>query len=87
MHEKNRVRGDMEQKEMRMLFEAGDLKKCHCTKAPMQSGWVLQFDSKSMKRVVPLHSKHKGSARIFASIDTAVSVAYRIGFKTVTVNQ
>ena len=75
----------MEQNELRTLFQVGDLKNCCCAKAPMQEGWVLQFDSKAYKRSVMLHSKHNDTTRIFASIDTAVRVAQQIGFRAVGV--
>ena len=75
----------MEQNELRTFFQVGDLKNCCCVKAPLQEGWVLQFDSTHYKRPIVLHSKHNDRARVFASIDTAVRVAQQIGFRAVGV--
>lgn len=68
----------MQVKDLKLLFDAGALKKAFVFHEPMQGGYVLMLD----KHVL---NAQRGGTRIFKSIDAACETANRIGFKNIEV--
>ncbi len=68
----------MQIKDLKILFDAGSLKKAVVIHEPMQGGYLLLLD----KHVL---YAQRGGTRIFKSIDAACETANRIGFKCIEV--
>ncbi|MBY7814406.1 plasmid replication protein RepB [Vibrio fluvialis] len=68
----------MQIKDLRLLFDAGSLKKAQIVRAPMGTGYILLID----KHIV---QAQRGGDRLFKSIDAAVESAHNIGFRKVEV--
>ena len=76
----------MQLKELKLLFEAGDLTGAAIVPAVMATGYQLQFGRKG-KTDAPttLDAKRTGQARIFQNIDTPARIAKEIGFRLLSV--
>ena len=76
----------MQQKELVLLFGAGDLVSCGMSPAPMQSGYVLSFHRRK-GHPVSIHShRDRNNPRIFKTADAAIRAAQEIGFRTITIS-
>ncbi len=68
----------MQIKDLKLLFDAGSLKKAQVTKAPMGSGYILLIDKHVLQA-------QRGGERIFKSLDAAAESAVKIGFQKIEV--
>lgn len=68
----------MQIKDLKLLFDNGNLKKVTVIKAPMSENYLLLCDKHVLQA-------QRGGDRHFKSIDAAVENAQKIGFKQVTV--
>lgn len=68
----------MQLKDLKLLFDAGSLKKAVVVPAPMNAGYLLMVDKHSLRA-------QRGGVRLFKSIDAAVESAHKIGFKSIQV--
>ncbi|MDE1335393.1 plasmid replication protein RepB [Vibrio aestuarianus] len=68
----------MQIKDLKMLFDAGSLKKAQIVLAPMGSGYILLLDNHVLQA-------QRGGDRLFKSLDAAAESAARIGFKHIHV--
>lgn len=75
----------MQEKELRLVFESGDLIKASVISNPMDTGYLLSFYRKSTDNPIVMHSFRDKQGRVFKTIDSAVKCACRIGFKDITV--
>lgn len=73
----------MQESEVKLLFETGDLKEALITSYPMKEGWCLQFNRKRGNAVAL--DAQRVSPRLFKTLDSAFSVAKRVGFREVKV--
>jgi len=73
----------MQESEIRMLFDAGNLKSVTVVNAPMAKGYLLQFAAKSGEQI--LIEKQRGDLRTFKTLQGAISTAYEIGFRDIKV--
>ena len=80
--------------QLRLLFEAGDLREAEIVPAPLEPGpvplWCCQFRRRN-KTIEPLtlNRKRQGvdQVRIFNSLDAAFSACRSVGFQAATVHQ
>ncbi|WP_158162517.1 plasmid replication protein RepB [Grimontia hollisae] len=68
----------MQIKDLKLLFNAGSLKKAQVTKAPLENGFILIIDKHIMQA-------QRGGNRVFKTIDAACESASKVGFKTIEV--
>ncbi|NVK02703.1 MAG: plasmid replication protein RepB [Oceanospirillaceae bacterium] len=73
----------MQEKEIKIRFDAGDLKAASVVKAPLENGWNLLVTDKN-KLAIPVERK-RGGIRLFKMIDAACSTAREIGFVDINV--
>jgi hypothetical protein len=80
--------------QLRLLFEAGDLREAEIVPAPLEPGpvalWCCQFRRRNKAIVtLNLNRKHQGAdqVRIFNSLDAAFSACRLVGFGEATVRQ
>ena len=73
-----------ELKDIKLLFNAGTLRRCEVWKWPLGDGYTLNFSMTGQSAQISL-AKQRGSVRIFKTIDAAVGVAKVIGFHQVEV--
>jgi hypothetical protein len=69
----------MIEKEVQLLFDSGELKKVSIVPALMSKGWYLQFDRKHGDAFAL--NAQRVSPRTFKTLDSAVEVARKIGFR------
>jgi hypothetical protein len=79
--------------QLRLLFDAGNLKSAEIVPAPMEPGpvprWCCQFDQRNGVKVsLELNRKRHGShqVRIFNTLDAAFSACRSVGFLEVKVS-
>lgn len=68
----------MELKDLKLLFDAGSLKKAIITHEPMLTGYLLMIDHHVL-------DTKRGRVRIFKTIDAACKAAKDIGFNRIEV--
>ncbi|MEH6471372.1 MAG: hypothetical protein V7752_08980 [Halopseudomonas sp.] len=74
----------MQERELKLLFNAGCFELCRATPISMAKGWTLKFGNKNGSE--ELLTLQRGlREREFKSLDGAVSVARKIGFDWVRV--
>lgn len=78
--------------QLRLLFEAGDLREAEIVPAPLEPGpvalWCCQFRRRNQTiEPLNLNRKRHGSnqVRIFNSLDAAFSACRSVGFRAATV--
>ncbi len=74
----------MQEKELRLLFNAGCFKLCRAVPISMAKGWNLRFVTQD-DREESLTLQRNNREREFKSLDGAVSVARKVGFDWVRV--
>lgn len=73
----------MQESEVKLLFDAGNLKSVTVVNAPMAKGYHLLFTSKSGEQITI--EKQRGDLRTFKTLQGAISTAYDIGFRDIRV--
>jgi len=73
----------MQEAEVRLLFECGDLKTATITQVPLVDGWCLQFSRKGGG--CELLDSQRVSPRVFKTLDAAFQAANRVGFREAVV--
>ncbi|WP_281870244.1 hypothetical protein [Vibrio nigripulchritudo] len=68
----------MQIKDLKLLFDAGSLKKAVVCQSPMGKGYLLMCDKHVMQA-------QRGGERVFKTIDAAVESASKVGFASVEV--
>lgn len=76
----------MQEKELKLLFDSGDLNKVSVIRNMMAEGYLLYFHRNSSNTPVIMHSFRDKDGRVFKTIDSAVKCASGIGFKDVQVS-
>lgn len=74
----------MQEKEIRLLFNAGVFETCQAMPVSMTKGWYLKFVTRDEETVTLNLQRSKGE-REFKSLDGAAAVAKRIGFEWLNV--
>lgn len=74
----------MQEKEIRLLFNAGVFETCQAMPVSMTKGWYLKFVTHDEETVTLNLQRSKGE-REFKSLDGAAAVAKRIGFEWLNV--
>ena len=75
----------MQEKEIKLLFNAGVFESCQATPIAMSRGWRLKFIAKD-KNVITLDLQRSKNEREFKSLDGAAAVAKKIGFEWLNVH-
>ena len=80
----------MELSKLKLLFEAGDLKRAEAAESPLESSeekrrWILLITRKNASQVI-LSLKGGKSDRVFNSLDAVYNTAREIGFREITVS-
>ncbi|MBT3144932.1 hypothetical protein Q4583_14745 [Neptunomonas phycophila] len=75
----------MQEREIKLLFNAGVFESCHATPIAMSRGWTLKFIAKD-ENVITLDLQRSKKEREFKSLDGAAAVAKRIGFEWLNVH-
>lgn len=73
----------MQEADIRLLFDCGNLESVMITRAPLVEGWCLQFSRKG-GGCEALDSQ-RVSPRTFKTLDAAFLAASRIGFREATI--
>lgn len=68
-----------------VLFDAGELKEATVVSALMESGYNLLIKGKQVKSYGIRAQRDRKALRAFKSIDAAVAMARKIGFKQIAV--
>ena len=77
----------MELKDAKMSFDMGSLKSSVISRNPMSAGYILIVkDKKNKDHIIAAQRSEKHEARIFKSIDAAVTCSLNIGFRDVLVS-
>lgn len=74
----------MQERELKLLYNAGIFELCRAVPVSMAKGWTLKFRTKD-NREETLMLQRGQREREFKSLDGAVSVARKIGFDWVRV--
>ena len=75
----------MQEREARLLIDAGALRGCTAAPAPLSPGrWVVLLHRPD-GRAEPLE-RQRGGERVFASLDSAAGAARGLGFGQLVVN-
>jgi len=74
----------MQEKEVKLLFNAGVFESCQAIPVSMARGWTLKFITKQ-NDVMTLNLQRSKKEREFKSLDGAAAVARRIGFEWLNV--
>lgn len=69
----------MQESELRILFDSGDLKTAAIVNVPMSRDWCLQFTRKNGQEV--LLDSQRVTPRRFKTLDAAFSSALSLGFR------
>jgi hypothetical protein len=69
----------MQEGQLRVLFECGDLKSVAIVGVPMSSAWCLQFTRKNGQQL--LLDSQRTAPRCFKTLDAAFSSALSLGFR------
>ena len=75
----------MQEKEIRLLFNAGVFESCQAMPIVMARGWTLKFIAKD-SNVITLDLQRSKKEREFKSLDGASAVARKIGFEWLNVH-
>jgi len=75
----------MQEREIKLLFNAGVFESCQATPIAMSRGWALKFIAKD-NNVITLDLQRSKKEREFKSLDGAAAVAKRIGFEWLNVH-
>lgn len=75
----------MQEKEVKLLFNAGVFETCQAIPIAMSRGWTLKFIAKD-GNVITLDLQRSKKEREFKSLDGAAAVAKRIGFEWLNVH-
>ena len=79
--------GEMEIKDLKVLFDNGALKSATVANEMMGVGYIVVFDAKDKSQQYHISGQRtKGEPRVFKTIDAAVKNAYDIGFRRITVS-
>lgn len=74
----------MQEQEIKIRFDAGELNGCSATRAPMDSKkWILHFYSRKSSKPINLETQ-RGGIREFKTLDAVAAVVQRVGFRTFT---
>lgn len=74
---------DMDYKSLKLLMSAGDLVHCELVPAPLDKGWMIQFQRRSGQQITM--QTRRGQDKVYGSIATAASWARDIGFERFSV--
>lgn len=74
----------MQEREVKLLFNAGVFESCQATPVSMARGWTLKFITRQ-NDVMTLNLQRSKKEREFKSLDGAAAVARRIGFEWLNV--
>jgi len=74
----------MQEKEIKLLFNAGIFDSCQAAPVSMARGWTLKFITRQ-NDVMTLNLQRSNKEREFKSLDGAAAVAKRIGFEWLNV--
>lgn len=74
----------MQEKELKLLFDAGDLQKAYLIPAIMEEGWMLSVKRKGRETLENLETK-RGERRVFKTVDAAWRTTREIGFSAATI--
>ncbi len=74
----------MQERELKLLFNANCFEFCRAVPVSMAKGWVLKFSGKDSSEEL-LTLQRSRSEREFKSLDGAVAVARKIGFDWIRV--
>ncbi len=74
----------MQEKEVKLLFNAGFFDSCQAAPVSMARGWTLKFITRQ-NDVMTLNLQRSNKEREFKSLDGAAAVAKRIGFEWLNV--
>jgi len=75
----------MQEKEIKLLFNASVFESCQAIPISMSRGWTLKFVTKD-DNVMTLDLQRGNKEREFKSLDGASAVAKRIGFEWLNVH-
>ncbi len=75
----------MQERELKLLFNANCFECCRAVPVSMAKGWTLKFRTKGDDREELLTLQRGQSEREFKSLDGAVAVARKIGFDWIRV--
>ena len=81
-HSRNKT---MQEKEIKLLFNANVFDSCQAIPISMARGWTLKFITKD-NNVMTLDLQRGSQEREFKSLDGASAVAKRIGFEWLNVH-
>ncbi len=76
----------MNEKEVRLLFEAGHWDSAHVVSTPEDNGWLVYLKPKNPNLPVQTLSSKRGGARVFKTSDTAIQWCKDIGFSQVAIS-
>lgn len=72
----------MQEGEIKIRFDAGELNACIATRSPMNSKtWILHFYSRSSSKQIILETQ-RGAVREFKTLDAIAVLVHKIGFKS-----
>ena len=72
----------MQKKELKLLFDDGNLKSAFVTEVFMTEGYHLHFERKDRQQNT-IYSAQQISERLFSSADAAISASRRFGFNCI----
>lgn len=73
----------MNEKEVRLLFDAGHWERAQVTKVPDESGWVVYLKPKNSNLPTQTLASKRGGPRVFKTSDTAILWCKDIGFSQI----
>lgn len=75
----------MQERDIRLLFDAGAVTKASAVYTQIHNGYILAFQAKNNKELIYLEAQW-GGQRIAKTLDAAAESIKRIGFKSFTVD-
>ena len=76
----------MQESEIKIRFDAGELNACIATRSPMDSKkWIVHFYSRKSSKQINLETQ-RGGVREFKTLDAVAKLVDKVGFKSYTVH-
>lgn len=76
----------MQEQEIKIRFDAGELNGCIATRSPMDSSkWIVHFYSRVSSKQINLETQ-RGGVRQFKTLEALASLVNKVGFKSFTVH-